>query len=201
MQGMMVWVSSVWPTLRAWCIMFRIWEPPIFIAHAWSESSFSINLIIYFSSFTGATNARNEGMSVISLTYSTCLVQMFRIWEPPIFHIYQGYKPWSESDFCSFSINLIIYFSSFTGATNARNDVISVTYSTCLVHNIMFRIWEPHIPRLYIADMVRERFLFIFYQLESSFTEATNARNDGMSVISLTTLRAWCIMFQTSEFS
>ena len=34
--------------------------------------------------------------------------------------------------------------------------------------------------------MVRERVLFIFYQLEYSFTWATNARNDGVSVISLT---------------
>ena len=35
--------------------------------------SFSINLNMYFSSFTGASNARNDGMSVISVTYSTCL--------------------------------------------------------------------------------------------------------------------------------
>ena len=33
-----------------------------------------MNLNMYVSSFTGASNARIDGMSVISVTYSTCLV-------------------------------------------------------------------------------------------------------------------------------
>ena len=44
-----------------------------------------------------------------------------------------------ESEFSSFSINLNIHSSSFTWATNARNDgvsVISLTYSMCLKHNV-----------------------------------------------------------------
>ena len=32
-----------------------------------------MNLNMYVSSFTGASNARIDGMSVISVTYSTCL--------------------------------------------------------------------------------------------------------------------------------
>ena len=49
------------------------------------------------------------------------------------------YNPWSECEFCSFSSNLNNHFSSFTGASNARNDgmsVISVNYSMCLVYNV-----------------------------------------------------------------
>ena len=32
----------------------------------------------HFSSFTGSSNARNDGMTEISLTYSTCLVYIFQ---------------------------------------------------------------------------------------------------------------------------
>ena len=41
-----------------------------------------------YSSFTGASNSRIDGMSVISVTYSTCLAVMFGIQEPPIFNNY-----------------------------------------------------------------------------------------------------------------
>ena len=36
-----------------------------------------MKFLFFFSSFTGASNARNDGMSVISVTYCTCLVYIF----------------------------------------------------------------------------------------------------------------------------
>ena len=44
-----------------------------------------------------------------------------------------------ECDFCSVSSKLNFFVSSFTGASNARFDVmveISMTFSTCVVYNI-----------------------------------------------------------------
>ena len=52
---------------------------------------------------------------------------------------FQGYSPLSEFDFCSVSSKLNFYFSSFTGASYARIDglsLISLTYSICLVYKI-----------------------------------------------------------------
>ena len=46
----------------------------------------------------------------------------------------------SECDFCSVSIKLNFFFSSFTGASNARFDGMvetSMTFSTCVVYNIL----------------------------------------------------------------
>ena len=45
----------------------------------------------------------------------------------------------SECDFCSFWSKLNFFFSSFTGASNARFDGMvetSMTSSTCVVYNI-----------------------------------------------------------------
>ena len=36
--------------------------------------SVGVNINVHISSFTGASIGRSDGMSVISLTYSTCLV-------------------------------------------------------------------------------------------------------------------------------
>ena len=97
-------------------------------------------LNIHSSSFTLATNARNDGVSVIRLTYSTFLVHNVSDLRTSDF---QGCNPWSECEFCSFSINLNIHSCAFTLATNARNDGVSVirlTYYTLRSWCIMFRI-------------------------------------------------------------
>ena len=62
---------------------------------------------------------------VFLLTWS-CLKERVSIFRIPR-------HPWSEGEFCSFSINLNIHSSSFILATNARNDGVSVIrliYST-----------------------------------------------------------------------
>ena len=73
-------------------------------------------------------------MSVISVTHSTCLVYkiltfIFKI--PRLYYIVHG----QSANFDQWNI----HFSSFTGASNARNDgmsVISVTHSMRLVYKI-----------------------------------------------------------------
>ena len=65
MQGLMVWFRSVWPSLRVWCITI---EPSFFGIQGYSlvsECDFcsvSSKLKFFVSSFTGASNARFDGM-------------------------------------------------------------------------------------------------------------------------------------------
>ena len=62
-----------------WCITLGVlvrsifWNPrPV------SECSVSIKLNFFFSPFTGASNARFDGMVETSMTFSTCVV--YNIW-------------------------------------------------------------------------------------------------------------------------
>ena len=70
--GMMVRVCSVWPTLSIWCIKFQIEGPSLFaIPSLYSKTLFISELIelnvVCVSSFTGASNPRNDGASVFSV--------------------------------------------------------------------------------------------------------------------------------------
>ena len=84
--------------------------------------SVSSKLNFFVSSFTGASNARFDGMVYISVIFSTCLV--YKIWNLRTFNFWipRLYNPLSECDFCSVSSKLNFLFSSLTGASNARFD-------------------------------------------------------------------------------
>ena len=84
-------------------------------------------LKIYFSSFTGASNAKFDGMLLISVTYSICL--MYKVLYNRTFNFgFPSYSPLYECDFSSVMSKLKIYFSSFTGASNAGMLMNSVTH-------------------------------------------------------------------------
>ena len=73
----MVRVCSVWPTLSIWCIKFQ--NDLHFLPYlAYSKTLFISELIelnvVCLSSFTGASNPRNDGASVFLVAYSKHLV-------------------------------------------------------------------------------------------------------------------------------
>ena len=76
----MLRVCSVWPTLRVWCIKFQIEGPSLFAIPSLLFISELIELnVVCLSSFTGASNPRNDGASVVSVAYSKHLVH--KIWD------------------------------------------------------------------------------------------------------------------------
>ena len=98
-------------------------------------SIYSSYFNVYISSLTGASNGRNDGMSVIRVTYSTCLVYKFS--DLRTFNFWHTKAIDCRSECCAYSSYFNVYISSLTGASNGRNDgmsVIRVTYSTCLVY-------------------------------------------------------------------
>ena len=116
-----------------------------------------------FSSFTGASNARNDCMSVTSVTCSMCLVYKISNLKTSDTKAIAHGQSANSVHFQKVNIS----FSSFPGATNARNDGmsgISLIYSTCLVHNVS----DPRTSD-FSDTKVRVRILFIFYQLEYFF--------------------------------
>ena len=78
-QGMMIRLCSVWPTLSIWCIKFQIEGPSLFAIPSLYSKLFISELIelnvVCVSSFTGASNPRNDGAFVFSVAYSKHLVQ------------------------------------------------------------------------------------------------------------------------------
>ena len=92
------------------------------------------------------------------------------------------------------------FVSSFTGASNARFDdidQITMTFSTCLVYNIwcletfnFFGI-QGYSP-VSVCDSCSVWIRLNFFV--SSFTGASNARSDGMCVI--TVINSTCLVFK-----
>ena len=91
-------------------------------------------------SFTGASNARSDGMCVITVTYSTCLVCKIMIIRRLDFSDTKAIVHGRSANIHQFLTSwMFLVFSSFTGASNAGSDgmrVVTVTYSTCLVCKI-----------------------------------------------------------------
>ena len=83
----------------------------------------------------------------------TGFIQLLIPWMSHLFHFnFLESKAIAECDFCSVSIKLNFFFSSFTGASNARFDGMvetSMTFSTCVVYNIWclgtFNFWNPRL--------------------------------------------------------
>ena len=75
-----------------------------------------------FRSFTGTSNARFDGMVETSMTFSTCVV--YNIWCLGTFNFLESkaITQCRSAIFFSVSIKLNFFFSSFTGASNARFD-------------------------------------------------------------------------------
>ena len=98
----------------------------------------------------------------------------------------------SECNFCSVLSRLNSFVSSFTGASNGRFDdidQITMTFSMCLVYNIwcletfhFFGI-QGYSP-VSVCDSCSVWIRLNFFV--SSFTGASNARSDGMCVITVT---------------
>ena len=80
-------------------------------AIAQCQSTISSKLNFYFSSFTGASNARFDGMVVTNMTFSTCVV--YNIWFLGTFNFLDAIAH------CRSAISVRVEFH-FTGASNAR---------------------------------------------------------------------------------
>ena len=151
---------------------------------------------VYISSFTGASNGRNDGMSVIRVTYSTCLVYKFS--DLRTFNFWHTKAIDCRSEYCVYSSYFNVYISSFTGVSNGRNDgmsMIRVTYSTCLVYKFSdLRTFDfGHTKAI---DCRSEYFTAISMCI---FLHSQERPMEGMMVwvwSEWPILRVWCINFQ-----
>ena len=148
---------------------------------------------VYISSLTGASNGRNDGMSVIRVNYSTCLMykfsdlRTFNFWHTKAVRVSSSY--------------FNVYISSLTGASNGRNDgmsVIRVNYSTCLMYKFSdlrtFDFWHTK-----AIDCRSERLVYFPAISMCIFLHSQERPMEGMTVCVWSEwpiLRVWCINFQ-----
>ena len=157
----MVWVSSVWPTLRAWHVMFRIQEPPIFniprlyITHGQS-AIFAHFLSTWICVILHSQEHPIQGLMVwVSSVWPTLRTWhvMFRIQEPPIFNNYTKSITHGQSAiFARFlSTWICVILHSQEHPIQGLMVWVSSVWPTLRTWHVMFRIQEPpifNIPRL-----------------------------------------------------